>query len=199
VLLANKLVKAVPPGAYLLLVGYGFDELDELTHAYAVSIHRSQGSGYPCLVVLLITSAWLMLQRNLLYTAVTRASSLWCWSAADARWPKRSAPRVPAVATPASPSGSGRDGPGPAPQPAEPSVNAPTCGGSSIPAARAEFVPRIGLARHRRFAGSLPAGSARRSRRSAIRGPQRRGREVLPERAHLVERVELRVSPKVVQ
>jgi exodeoxyribonuclease V alpha subunit len=56
-------------------VGYGFDELDELTHAYAVSIHRSQGSEYPCLVVALTMSAWLM-QRNLLYTAVTRAKQL---------------------------------------------------------------------------------------------------------------------------
>jgi exodeoxyribonuclease V alpha subunit len=54
-------------------VSYGFDELDELTHAYAVSIHRSQGSEYPCVVIPLTTSAWLMLQRNLLYTAVTRA------------------------------------------------------------------------------------------------------------------------------
>jgi exodeoxyribonuclease V alpha subunit len=54
-------------------VGYGFDELDELTHAYAVSIHRAQGSEYPCVVVPLTTNAWLMLQRNLLYTAVTRA------------------------------------------------------------------------------------------------------------------------------
>ena len=54
-------------------VRYAFDELDELTHAYAVTIHRSQGSEYPCVVVPLTTSAWLMLQRNLLYTAVTRA------------------------------------------------------------------------------------------------------------------------------
>jgi exodeoxyribonuclease V alpha subunit len=54
-------------------VAYGFDELDELTHAYAVSIHRSQGSEYPCAVVPLTMSAWMMLQRNLLYTAVTRA------------------------------------------------------------------------------------------------------------------------------
>jgi exodeoxyribonuclease V alpha subunit len=57
-------------------VAYGFDELDELTHAYAVSIHRSQGSEYPCVVVPLTTSAWLMLQRNLLYTAVTRAKRI---------------------------------------------------------------------------------------------------------------------------
>jgi exodeoxyribonuclease V alpha subunit len=57
-------------------VAYGFDELDELTHAHAVSIHRSQGSEYPCVVVPLTMSAWLMLQRNLLYTAVTRAKRL---------------------------------------------------------------------------------------------------------------------------
>jgi exodeoxyribonuclease V alpha subunit len=57
-------------------VVYGFDELDELTHAYAVSIHRSQGSEYPCVVIPLTTSAWLMLRRNLLYTAVTRAKQM---------------------------------------------------------------------------------------------------------------------------
>jgi exodeoxyribonuclease V alpha subunit len=57
-------------------VRYGFDELDELTHAYAVSIHRAQGSEYPCVVIPLTTSAWLMLQRNLLYTAVTRAKRI---------------------------------------------------------------------------------------------------------------------------
>jgi exodeoxyribonuclease V alpha subunit len=57
-------------------VAYGFEELDELTHAYAVSIHRSQGSEYPCVVVPLTMSAWMMLQRNLLYTAVTRAKRI---------------------------------------------------------------------------------------------------------------------------
>ncbi|MFI6505433.1 ATP-dependent RecD-like DNA helicase [Nonomuraea typhae] len=57
-------------------VDYSFDELDELAHAYAVSIHRSQGSEYPCVVVPLATSAWMMLQRNLLYTAITRAKKL---------------------------------------------------------------------------------------------------------------------------
>jgi exodeoxyribonuclease V alpha subunit len=57
-------------------VAYGFDELDELTHAYAVSIHRSQGSEYPCVIVPLTMSAWMMLQRNLLYTAVTRAKRI---------------------------------------------------------------------------------------------------------------------------
>jgi exodeoxyribonuclease V alpha subunit len=58
------------------LVPYEFGELDELVHAYAVTIHRSQGSEYPAVVVPLTTSAWMMLQRNLLYTAVTRAKRL---------------------------------------------------------------------------------------------------------------------------
>jgi exodeoxyribonuclease V alpha subunit len=57
-------------------VGYEFSELDELTHAYAVTIHRSQGSEYPCVVIPITTSAWMMLQRNLLYTAVTRAKRI---------------------------------------------------------------------------------------------------------------------------
>jgi exodeoxyribonuclease V alpha subunit len=57
-------------------VDYGFDELDELSHAYAMTIHRSQGSEYPAVVLTLTTSAWMMLQRNLLYTAVTRARKL---------------------------------------------------------------------------------------------------------------------------
>ncbi|MFJ9413975.1 ATP-dependent RecD-like DNA helicase [Streptomyces sp. NPDC101227] len=57
-------------------VPYDFDELDELAHAYAVTIHRSQGSEYPAVVIPVTTGAWMMLQRNLLYTAVTRAKRL---------------------------------------------------------------------------------------------------------------------------
>jgi len=55
---------------------YDFAELDELAHAYAVTIHRSQGSEYPAVVLPLTTSSWTMLQRNLLYTGVTRARRL---------------------------------------------------------------------------------------------------------------------------
>ncbi len=55
---------------------YGFDELDELAHAYAVTIHRSQGSEYPAVVIPITTASWMMLQRNLLYTGVTRAKKL---------------------------------------------------------------------------------------------------------------------------
>ena len=57
-------------------LGYDFAELDELAHAYAVTIHRSQGSEYPAVVLPLTTSSWMMLQRNLLYTGVTRARRL---------------------------------------------------------------------------------------------------------------------------
>jgi exodeoxyribonuclease V alpha subunit len=57
-------------------VAYDFAELDELAHAYAVTIHRSQGSEYPAVVIPLTTSSWMMLQRNLLYTGVTRAKQL---------------------------------------------------------------------------------------------------------------------------
>jgi exodeoxyribonuclease V alpha subunit len=57
-------------------VDYDFAELDELAHAYAVTIHRSQGSEYPAVVIPVTTSSWMMLQRNLLYTGVTRAKRL---------------------------------------------------------------------------------------------------------------------------
>ncbi len=57
-------------------IPYDFAELDELQHAYAVTIHRSQGSEYPAVVIPVTTSAWTMLQRNLLYTGVTRAKKL---------------------------------------------------------------------------------------------------------------------------
>jgi hypothetical protein len=50
--------------------------MDEITHACAVTVHRSQGPEYPCVVLPLSTSAWLMLRRYLLSTAVTRAKRL---------------------------------------------------------------------------------------------------------------------------
>lgn len=53
---------------------YSFSDLDELIHAYALTVHRSQGSEYPYVIVPMINSAGpMLLQRNLLYTAVTRA------------------------------------------------------------------------------------------------------------------------------
>ena len=57
-------------------IDYDFSELDELAHAYAITIHRSQGSEYPAVVIPLTASSWTMLQRNLLYTGVTRAKQL---------------------------------------------------------------------------------------------------------------------------
>ena len=57
-------------------IDYEFAELDELAHAYAITIHRSQGSEYPAVVIPLTTSSWMMLQRNLLYTGITRAKQL---------------------------------------------------------------------------------------------------------------------------
>jgi exodeoxyribonuclease V alpha subunit len=57
-------------------VVYDFSELDELVLAYAVSVHKSQGSEYPVVVMPLLTQHYLLLQRNLLYTAITRGKKL---------------------------------------------------------------------------------------------------------------------------
>ena len=57
-------------------VPYSVDELDELQLAYAATVHKSQGSEYPAVVVPVHTQHFVMLQRNLLYTAVTRARQL---------------------------------------------------------------------------------------------------------------------------
>lgn len=54
-------------------VVYDFLETDELVHAFAISVHKSQGAEYPCIVMPVAMQHFLMLQRNLLYTAVTRA------------------------------------------------------------------------------------------------------------------------------
>jgi exodeoxyribonuclease V alpha subunit len=57
-------------------VTFGFGELDTLVPAYAVTIHKSQGSEYPAVVIPLLTQHYAMLQRNLLYTGVTRGKRL---------------------------------------------------------------------------------------------------------------------------
>lgn len=57
-------------------VDYSFYEMDEINHSYAISIHKSQGSEFKCVVIPLLTSHYMLLQRNLLYTALTRAREL---------------------------------------------------------------------------------------------------------------------------
>ncbi len=58
------------------IVPYDFAELDELTLAYAISIHKSQGSEYPAVIIPVTTQHYVMLQRNLIYTAATRGRKL---------------------------------------------------------------------------------------------------------------------------
>jgi exodeoxyribonuclease V alpha subunit len=77
------MVRSVDPAARLVTVEfdaaevcYGAEELDELVHAYAVSIHKSQGSEYPAVVMPVHTQHYVLLQRNLLYTGITRAKEL---------------------------------------------------------------------------------------------------------------------------
>ena len=58
------------------LVTYDWSQLDELVLAYAISIHKAQGSEYPAVVIPILPQHYVMLQRNLLYTAITRAKKL---------------------------------------------------------------------------------------------------------------------------
>ena len=58
------------------VVPYDFDELDEIAPAYAISIHKSQGSEYPAVVIPVMMQHYVLLQRNLIYTGVTRGKKL---------------------------------------------------------------------------------------------------------------------------
>jgi exodeoxyribonuclease V alpha subunit len=58
------------------VIEYEFYELDQLTHSYAVSVHKSQGSEYPVIVLPLLTEHYMMLQRHLVYTAISRAKEM---------------------------------------------------------------------------------------------------------------------------
>jgi exodeoxyribonuclease V alpha subunit len=58
------------------IVAYEFQDLDELLPAYAISVHKSQGSEYPVVIVPVLTQHYLLLQRNLIYTAMTRGKKL---------------------------------------------------------------------------------------------------------------------------
>ncbi len=58
------------------VVDYDYAETDELTLAYAISVHKSQGSEYPAVILPLITQHYMLLQRNVLYTAITRGKKV---------------------------------------------------------------------------------------------------------------------------
>ena len=57
-------------------VAYGYDEFDELQHAYAVTIHKAQGSEYPCVVIPVHMQHYMMLHRAIVYTGITRGRKM---------------------------------------------------------------------------------------------------------------------------
>jgi exodeoxyribonuclease V alpha subunit len=61
---------------YGRIVTYDFTEMDEISLAYAISVHKSQGSEYPAVILPIMTQHFVLLQRNLLYTAITRGENL---------------------------------------------------------------------------------------------------------------------------
>lgn len=63
-------------GAAARTVQYEWSEVDELQLAYAITVHKAQGAEYPATVVVLLAQHYMLLQRNLLYTAITRAKQL---------------------------------------------------------------------------------------------------------------------------
>ena len=60
------------------MVEYSFKQLEELELAYAITIHKSQGSEYPAVIIPVHSGPRMLMTRNLLYTAVTRARSCVC-------------------------------------------------------------------------------------------------------------------------
>ena len=72
----NKKEKQLAVDYYGRMVSYDFTEMDEISLAYAISVHKSQGSEYPAVVLPIMTQHFVLLQRNLLYTAMTRGKSL---------------------------------------------------------------------------------------------------------------------------
>lgn len=72
-------------------VGYDYSDLDELVPAYAISIHKSQGSEYPAVVIPILIQHYVLLQRNLIYTAVTRGKKLVVIVGSKKPWPSRAA------------------------------------------------------------------------------------------------------------
>jgi len=78
----GRITKIDPENQELLIsfdgrhVPYGYTDLDEIVLAYAVSIHKSQGSEYPAVIIPVLTQHYILLQRNLIYTGVTRGKKL---------------------------------------------------------------------------------------------------------------------------
>ncbi|QWR76148.1 SF1B family DNA helicase RecD2 [Candidatus Magnetomonas plexicatena] len=72
----NEELQELKINFYGRLVTYDYKELDEVYLAYAISIHKSQGSEYPAVIIPIHTQHYIMLQRNLIYTAVTRGKRL---------------------------------------------------------------------------------------------------------------------------
>ena len=73
---AESLVEVLFLGTDQINVHYKFNELEQLSLAYAVTIHKSQGSEYPVIVMPVSTQHYIMLQKNLIYTGITRARKL---------------------------------------------------------------------------------------------------------------------------
>ena len=72
--LENRMLYVVFNGN--LKIEYNFDELDEINLAYVITVHKSQGSEFDVVIIPIVNSHYIMLQRNLLYTAITRAKKL---------------------------------------------------------------------------------------------------------------------------
>jgi exodeoxyribonuclease V alpha subunit len=78
----GKIIRIIPEDRASIIafdgrdVVYDFSELDEVVLAYAASVHKSQGSEYPAVVIPILTQHYILLQRNLIYTAVTRGREL---------------------------------------------------------------------------------------------------------------------------
>jgi exodeoxyribonuclease V alpha subunit len=78
----GRILRMDPEGGEVMTEFYGrqiryeLNELDEITPAYAITVHKSQGSEYPAVIIPVFTEHYMLLQRNLLYTAITRGRDL---------------------------------------------------------------------------------------------------------------------------
>jgi len=72
----GEIAVSYPEPLSLREIRYDFMELDDLVLSYAVSVHKSQGSEYPAIIMPVVTQHYILLQRNLLYTGITRAKKM---------------------------------------------------------------------------------------------------------------------------